>query len=80
MHYYSRSRKTLWFKGETSGHTQEVKNIYIDCDNDAILAQVEQKVAACHTGYWSCFYRMLDGDWKIVGKKMFDEQEVYGEK
>ncbi len=77
MHYYSRSRKTLWLKGETSGHTQKVKNLYLDCDNDAILAVVDQKVAACHTGYWSCFYRVLDGTWKVVGRKVFDEKEVY---
>ena len=78
MHYYSRSRKKLWLKGESSGHTQLVRGIFIDCDNDAILAQVDQKVAACHTGYFSCFYRKLDGEWKVVGKKMFDEKEVYG--
>ena len=64
MHYYSRSRQKLWFKGESSGHTQDVKAIFIDCDNDTVLAQVEQKVAACHTGYWSCFYRIFDsGEW-----------------
>ncbi len=78
MHYYSRSRKKLWLKGETSGHTQAVKSIYLDCDNDTLLAEVDQQVAACHTGYWSCFYRKLDGDWKVVGKKLFDEKEVYG--
>ncbi len=81
MHYYSRSRKTLWLKGETSGHTQEVKAIYLDCDSDTLLAQVDQKVAACHTGYWSCFYRTLkDGEWIAVGKKIFDEGKVYGRK
>jgi phosphoribosyl-AMP cyclohydrolase / phosphoribosyl-ATP pyrophosphohydrolase len=79
-HYYSRSRKKLWLKGETSGHTQEVKSIYLDCDNDTLLITVDQKVAACHTGFWSCFYRIWDGGWKIVGKKVFDDKEVYGEK
>ncbi len=77
-HYYSRSRRKIWLKGETSGHTQEVHGIYLDCDNDTILITVDQKVAACHTGFWSCFYRIWEGGWKIVGKKIFDEKKVYG--
>jgi phosphoribosyl-AMP cyclohydrolase len=77
-HYYSRSRKKLWLKGETSGHLQEVKSIYLDCDNDTILIMVDQKVAACHTGFWSCFYRVWKDGWNIVGKKVFDDKEVYG--
>ena len=79
-HYYSRSRQRLWLKGETSGHIQEVHAIFLDCDNDTLLLLVDQKVAACHTGYFSCFYRKWDGDWKVVGEKMFDEKAVYGEK
>jgi phosphoribosyl-AMP cyclohydrolase / phosphoribosyl-ATP pyrophosphohydrolase len=79
-HYYSRSRKKLWFKGETSGHTQDVKAIHLDCDNDTVLLLVDQKVAACHTGYWSCFYRAWAEGWKVVGKKVFDEGKVYGDK
>ena len=79
-HYYSRSRKQLWLKGETSGHTQRVKTIQIDCDNDTILVMVDQNVAACHTGYWSCFYRTWADGWKITGKKMFDEKKVYTDK
>lgn len=79
-HYYSRSRQKLWFKGETSGHTQDVKEILIDCDSDTILLLVNQKVAACHTGFWSCFYRAWADGWKIVGKKVFDEKDVYGQK
>ena len=79
-HYYSRSRQQLWLKGETSGHIQEVHAIFLDCDNDTLLLLVDQKVAACHTGYFSCFYRKWDGDWKVVGEKMFDEKAVYGEK
>jgi phosphoribosyl-AMP cyclohydrolase len=78
-HYYSRSRKKIWLKGETSGHTQEIKSVHIDCDADAILILVDQKVAACHTGYWSCFYRLWDKGWKVAGKKIFDEKEVYGD-
>ncbi|HOE16703.1 MAG TPA: phosphoribosyl-AMP cyclohydrolase [Syntrophorhabdaceae bacterium] len=79
-HYYSRSRKKIWLKGETSGHTQEVHGVYLDCDNDTILITVDQKVAACHTGFWSCFYRIWEGGWKVVGKKIFDEKKVYGDK
>ncbi|OPY78684.1 MAG: phosphoribosyl-AMP cyclohydrolase [Syntrophorhabdus sp. PtaU1.Bin058] len=79
-HYYSRSRKKIWLKGETSGHTQKVHDIYLDCDNDTILITVDQKVAACHTGFWSCFYRAWENGWKIVGKKVFDEKKVYGDK
>ncbi len=76
-HYYSRSRKKLWLKGETSGHFQQVKSIRLDCDNDTLLLIVDQKTAACHTGYWSCFYRAWDKEWKVVGRKVFDEAEVY---
>ncbi|MCD6132825.1 MAG: bifunctional phosphoribosyl-AMP cyclohydrolase/phosphoribosyl-ATP diphosphatase HisIE [Deltaproteobacteria bacterium] len=55
--YFSRERKRLWKKGEESGHTQKVKEIYFDCDADALLIKVEQKGAACHTNHRSCFYR-----------------------
>ena len=65
-------------KGETSGHTQEVRDLFVDCDMDAILVKVEQKVAACHTGYRSCFYRKIEGDGLTVcDEKVFDEKEVY---
>lgn len=79
-HFYSRSRNKLWLKGESSGHTQEVKSVFIDCDNDTILLMVNQKVAACHTGFWSCFYRVWDKGWKVVGTKVFDDKQVYGDK
>jgi phosphoribosyl-AMP cyclohydrolase len=77
--YWSRSRQALWMKGESSGNVQVVKNIFIDCDNDTILLQVEQLGgAACHTGHKSCFYRKLDGgDFIIVGEKIFNPEEVY---
>lgn len=63
--YYSRSRNTLWTKGETSGHYQHVKEIFYDCDEDTLLVKVEQEGAACHTGHRSCFYRKLEEEsWK----------------
>lgn len=68
-HYYSRSRQSLWFKGETSGHTQKVKEIKLDCDGDTILLKVEQKGAACHTNNFTCFSDILasDGDMSAPG-------------
>ena len=77
--YYSRSRQTLWVKGETSGNVQLVKEIRIDCDDDTVLLKVEQLGgAACHTGHRSCFYKKVeDGTIRIVGEPVFDPQEVY---
>ena len=79
--FWSRSRQKLWLKGETSGHVQIVKEIYLDCDNDALLLKVEQVGgAACHTGYRSCFYRrIVNGKTEAVGERVFDPKEVYGE-
>jgi phosphoribosyl-AMP cyclohydrolase len=74
-HYYSRSRKKLWKKGEESGHFQRVKRILADCDEDCLIYDVDQTGAACHTGYRTCFYRTLDG--KIMGEKVFDPENVY---
>ncbi|CAD7781717.1 Phosphoribosyl-AMP cyclohydrolase [Candidatus Methanoperedenaceae archaeon GB50] len=77
-HYYSRTRKTLWKKGGSSGHIQKVKEIFVDCDNDTLLLKVEQIGAACHKGYRSCFYRKLEnGRLKIMSKKAFNPEEVY---
>jgi len=59
VHYFSRSRKKLWRKGETSGHTQYVKEIYYDCDADAILIKIDQIGVACHTGNRSCFFHKV---------------------
>jgi len=78
VHFWSRSRKKIWLKGETSGHVQKVKDVFFDCDMDTILIKVEQKVAACHTGYRSCFYRKADRDDLVVcTEKVFEEKEVY---
>ena len=77
--YYSRSRQTLWVKGETSGNLQMVKEIRIDCDDDTVLLKVEQLGgAACHTGHRSCFYKIVENrDIRIAGKPLFDPREVY---
>ena len=75
-HYYSRSRDELWEKGATSGHTQAVAEVRVDCDGDALLYRVDQTGGACHTGHRSCFYRTLDGE--EVGERAFDPDEVYG--
>ena len=77
--YYSRSRQTLWVKGETSGNVQLVKEIRIDCDDDTLLIKVEQLGgAACHTGHRSCFYKKVEnGTIRIIGEPVFDPKEVY---
>ena len=78
--FWSRSRKKLWLKGESSGHFQEVRGIFLDCDGDTLLLKVDQKGgAACHTGFRSCFHqRYEEGVWEVFGEKMFDPKEVYG--
>ena len=77
--FWSRSRQSLWLKGESSGNVQIVKAVYLDCDDDTILLRVDQiGGAACHTGYRSCFYRkIVDGGVEIVGKPLFDPEDVY---
>jgi phosphoribosyl-AMP cyclohydrolase len=75
-HYYSRSRKKIWKKGEESGHVQRVVRILVDCDEDTLLYQVEQVGgAACHTGHRSCFYRTLEGE--EIAPRVFDPEIVY---
>ncbi|MCF6334886.1 MAG: phosphoribosyl-AMP cyclohydrolase [Spirochaetales bacterium] len=77
-HYYSRSRKKLWKKGGSSGHTQEIVEIRVDCDRDTLIYRVRQKGGACHTGYYSCFYRIIDkSGFKITGIKNFDPEKIY---
>jgi phosphoribosyl-AMP cyclohydrolase len=71
MVYYSRSRKKRWLKGETSGHFQTVREVYADCDADALLFKIDQTGAACHEGYKSCFFRKREDDsWKIIAAKV----------
>jgi len=80
--YYSRSRKRLWRKGEESGHVQEVRAVYVDCDADTILLRVRQVGgAACHAGFKSCFYRQVTPEGlRVVGHRVFDPENVYGKR
>jgi phosphoribosyl-AMP cyclohydrolase len=77
--YWSRSRQKYWVKGESSGHTQEVKEVYLDCDKDTLLIKIKQNGGACHTGYRSCFSWKVEEDGKITedGEKVFDPDAVY---
>src|SRR5687767_7484354 len=78
--YFSRSRNKLWRKGEESGNVQEVKEVLVDCDADAVLLKVDQLGgAACHEGYKSCFFRRLeeDGEPTVVAERVFDPKQVY---
>jgi phosphoribosyl-AMP cyclohydrolase len=79
-HYWSRSRGRLWHKGESSGHVQRVREVRLDCDNDAILLHVEQTGGiACHTGRERCFFRRLEGDrWVDVEPVIKDPEAIYG--
>ena len=81
-HFWSRSRKKYWMKGESSGHVQEVVGIYTDCDKDTLLIQAKQTGAACHEGYKSCFFRQhqADGEWTVIAERLFDPDQVYGKK
>jgi phosphoribosyl-AMP cyclohydrolase len=74
-HYYSRSRKRIWKKGEESGHLQRVVRILVDCDGDTLLYEVEQTGVACHTGHRSCFYRTVDGE--EIAPRVIDPEKVY---
>ena len=79
-HYWSRSRGKLWRKGETSGHVQHVREVYVDCDRDCVLLRIEQVGGACHTGHRSCFYtRVADGGARLeeTADRVFDPGKVY---
>jgi phosphoribosyl-AMP cyclohydrolase len=77
--YWSRTRRELWVKGQSSGNVQHVREIRIDCDDDTVLLKVEQVGgAACHTGHRSCFFKKVEGDSvRVIGERVFDPKEVY---
>ncbi|HLL87973.1 MAG TPA: phosphoribosyl-AMP cyclohydrolase [Tepidisphaeraceae bacterium] len=80
VHSYSRSRKRLAMKGESSGHVEHVKSVLTDCDKDVVIVKVEQVGAACHEGYYTCFYRQHEpgaAEWKVVAERVFDPSKVY---
>lgn len=82
-HFWSRSRRKFWMKGESSGHTQTVKDIAFDCDGDTLLVQVEQLGAACHEGYRSCFFRSLQdagASVRITEAQLLPPEQIYGHK
>lgn len=80
--FWSRSRQKFWIKGESSGHTQAVKDIAFDCDGDTLLLQVEQIGAACHEGYKSCFFRSVekDGGERVTEQQLETPEQIYGKK
>jgi len=78
-HFYSRSRRSHWHKGGTSGHVQQVESIWVDCDGDVVLIKARQVGGACHEGYRSCFFRRLGLDgWGVAARPVFDADVVYG--
>ena len=82
-HFWSRSRRKFWMKGETSGHVQEVKDIAFDCDGDTLLIQVEQTGAACHEGYQSCFFRSIGREgagFRVTEPRLVNPEDTYGKK
>jgi phosphoribosyl-AMP cyclohydrolase len=82
-HFWSRSRQKFWMKGESSGHTQVVKDIAFDCDGDTLLIQVEQTGAACHEGYRSCFFRSVAegrAAAKVTEPQLLSPEQIYGQK
>ena len=81
-HFYSRSRRSSWHKGGTSGHVQQVEDIRLDCDADVLLIRVRQTGGACHEGYRSCFFRRgdADGSLAIIAERVFEPDSVYGDR
>lgn len=82
-HFWSRSRNKYWMKGESSGHTQDIQEMTIDCDMDTILIKARQHGAACHEGYKNCFFRKYDaakGEWVVNAQRLIDPEQVYGKK
>ncbi len=82
-HFWSRSRQKYWMKGESSGHTQEIREILIDCDADTLLIKAKQNGAACHEGYKNCFFRKYDspsGEWRVNAERLMDPEKIYGKR
>lgn len=82
-HFWSRSRQKFWMKGESSGHTQTVRDVAFDCDGDTLLIQVDQLGAACHEGYRSCFFRSAADHgqtFRVTEPRLVDPDDVYGKK
>ena len=82
-HFWSRSRNKYWMKGESSGHTQDITEVLIDCDADTLLIKARQHGVACHEGYRNCFFRKLDAasvEWKVNAQRLVDPEQVYGKK
>jgi len=81
IYVFRRSKNKLMLKGETSGNIQEVKEVFVDCEDNSILFKVEQHVAACHEGYFTCYFRKIDkdGNESIKEKRVFDPKDVYKE-
>ncbi len=79
VYLFRRSKGALMLKGESSGHIQVVKSVFVDCEDNSLLIKVEQKVGACHAGYFSCYYRQIlpDGTMKVSEKKVFNPEDVY---
>jgi phosphoribosyl-AMP cyclohydrolase len=82
VHYYSRSRQKLWKKGESSGNMQELVEMRIDCDRDAVVVRARQTGPACHDGYRSCFYRTMGRDGEVVtnSERLMTPEQMYGAK
>jgi len=81
VHVFRRSQRRVMQKGETSGHTQKVREVRVDCAGNSLLIVVEQRVAACHEGYRSCYFRRYDparDTLEVTGQKIFDPKKVYG--
>jgi phosphoribosyl-AMP cyclohydrolase len=82
VHYFSRSRNKLWKKGEESGNMQELVEMRVDCDLDAVVLRIRQQGPACHEGYRSCFFRRVqdDGTLGVVGERLMTPEQMYGKK